>query len=121
MAPRRLQAGLAMAFEVPQPGTAEDQVRDPPTDSAHEGGESELGSTSHSWRTAPARVRDLRIYRVAISASPETSPRWGQGEALPIEFFNDPFWKGPKPTPDTVLEISPMGGKTFRVMVKDVS
>jgi hypothetical protein len=34
-----------------------------------------------------------------------------------IAFFNDPFWKGPKPTADTVLEISPMRGERVRVRV----
>jgi hypothetical protein len=28
-----------------------------------------------------------------------------------IAFFNGDFWKGPKPRPDTVLEIAPMGGQ----------
>jgi hypothetical protein len=27
-----------------------------------------------------------------------------------VEFFLDPFWKGPKPKPGTVLRIVPMGG-----------
>lgn len=36
-----------------------------------------------------------------------------------VEWFMDPFWKGPKPTPDTVLEILPMAGKKVRVRVGD--
>jgi hypothetical protein len=26
-----------------------------------------------------------------------------------LAFFADPYWKGPKPQPDTVMEVSPMG------------
>jgi hypothetical protein len=37
-----------------------------------------------------------------------------------VEWFRDPFWKGPKPTSDTVLEILPMGGQMVRVRVGDV-
>lgn len=36
-----------------------------------------------------------------------------------VAFFNDPFWKGPKPNAETVLEISPMGGERVRVRVGD--
>jgi hypothetical protein len=32
-----------------------------------------------------------------------------------VEFFLDPFWKGPKPKPGTVLRIVPMGGDERRV------
>jgi hypothetical protein len=28
-----------------------------------------------------------------------------------VEWFMDPFWRGPKRTPDTVLEVLPMGGQ----------
>jgi hypothetical protein len=36
-----------------------------------------------------------------------------------VALFNDPFWKGPKPTAETVLEITPMGGERVRVRVGD--
>jgi len=61
-------------------------------------------------------ARGVNRYATNVSAF-----RLHEAARKAIQFFNDPFWKGPKPTLDTVLEISPMGGKTFRVMVKDVS
>jgi hypothetical protein len=37
-----------------------------------------------------------------------------------VEFFLDPFWKGPKPNPGTILRVCPMGGKEIRVRVRAV-
>jgi hypothetical protein len=38
-----------------------------------------------------------------------------------INFFNDPFWKGRKPTPEMVLEAAPVGlGENRRWRVKVV-
>jgi hypothetical protein len=34
-----------------------------------------------------------------------------------LDFFLDPFWKGPKPTAGTILRICPMGGKEIHVRV----
>jgi hypothetical protein len=43
------------------------------------------------------------------------------GEAMrkACEFFNDPFWKGPKPRPGMILRILPMGGEAVRVRVPE--
>ena len=34
-----------------------------------------------------------------------------------VEFFLDPFWKGPKPKAGTILRLCPMGGKEILVRV----
>lgn len=34
-----------------------------------------------------------------------------------VEFFLDPFWKGPKPRAGTILRLCPMGGKEILVRV----
>lgn len=34
-----------------------------------------------------------------------------------VAFFLDPFWKGPKPTPETVLRVIPMRGQQVHVRV----
>lgn len=34
-----------------------------------------------------------------------------------VEFFLDPFWRGPKPMTGTVLRVCPMGGMEIRVRV----
>jgi hypothetical protein len=34
-----------------------------------------------------------------------------------LEFFLDPFWKGPKPNAGAVLRVGPMGGKEVRARV----
>ena len=34
-----------------------------------------------------------------------------------VEFFLDPFWKGPKPRAGTILRVCPMGGQEIRVRV----
>lgn len=41
------------------------------------------------------------------------------GEAIrkAVAFFNDPFWKGPKPHAGTVLRLHPMGGKPLLARV----
>jgi hypothetical protein len=33
-----------------------------------------------------------------------------------VEFFLDPFWKGPKPKPGTILRLCPMGGREMFVV-----
>ena len=38
-----------------------------------------------------------------------------------VEFFLDPFWRGPTPTTGTVLRVCPMGGMEIRVRVSSVS
>ena len=37
-----------------------------------------------------------------------------------VEFFLNQRWQGPKPRPDTVLEVHPIGGEAVRVRVGDV-
>ena len=34
-----------------------------------------------------------------------------------MEFFLDPFWKGPKPKAGTILRVCPMGGEVIVVRV----
>jgi len=34
-----------------------------------------------------------------------------------MEFFPDPFWKGPKPKVGTILRLCPMGGKEIHIRV----
>jgi hypothetical protein len=34
-----------------------------------------------------------------------------------VEFFLDPFWKGPKPRAGTILRLCPMGGKEILVRI----
>ena len=34
-----------------------------------------------------------------------------------VEFFLDPFWKGPKPNAGTVLRVCPMGGREILARV----
>ena len=34
-----------------------------------------------------------------------------------VEFFLDPFWKGPKPKAGTILRVCPMGGTEIHVRV----
>jgi len=36
-----------------------------------------------------------------------------------VEFFLDPFWKGPKPKAGTILRLCPMGGREIRVRVNE--
>jgi hypothetical protein len=38
-----------------------------------------------------------------------------------LEFFLDPFWKGPKPKAGMILRLCPMGGKEIRVRVPGVT
>ena len=57
------------------------------------------------------RGRDGGIYATNVLAA---MPR--EAADLAVEFFFDPFWKGPKPKRDTVLQVAPMGiDKTFAV------
>lgn len=55
-------------------------------------------------------TRDGRAWQTNVDA---TSSHDAARKA--IAFFLQKFWKGPKPTADTILEISPMHGPKVRV------
>lgn len=38
-----------------------------------------------------------------------------------LAFFADPFWRGPRPRPEDVLDVEPNGGQLVRVRVSRVT
>lgn len=62
-------------------------------------------------------IRDAAGARYATNVSAASSH---EAARQAVEFFNDDFWKGPKPTPDTVLEVSPMRGRVTLVRVSAI-
>jgi hypothetical protein len=59
-------------------------------------------------RLCTVYIGDSAGARYATNVS-SCTPR--EAARLAVAFFRDSFWKGPKPRPDTILEISPMGSE----------
>ncbi len=54
-------------------------------------------------------IRDAQGRKFATNVSASSAH---EAARAAIKFFEDTFWKGPKPTADTILEISAMGSDT---------
>src|SRR4051812_8471984 len=75
-----------MAIPPPASGAAEGVGRSPRLDPPHEKRESDVGCAAHPWRAAITRLRDLRTYRVTLSATTEAHS--GGKQSQPVARFS---------------------------------
>jgi hypothetical protein len=65
--------------------------------------------------TCTVGFRDCRTARYWVTTA---GPTLFTACASALEFFEQDFWKGPRPRPDTVLEVHQVGGAgVYRVKV----
>jgi hypothetical protein len=76
--------------------------------------------SAHSTPDTPlvsVYLRDASGHRWQTNVSANSA---FEAAAAALRFFEDPFWKGPKPSPDGVLEVHPMGRAPLRIRVSRV-
>src|SRR3954451_20104015 len=87
LASRRIPPVLDMAIPPPASGASEGGRRSPKLDPPHAKRESDVGRAAHPWRAAITRLRDLRTYRITVSATPEAHSRGKQSQ--PVARFSE--------------------------------